>query len=100
MRKITMTLLTVLFALLPLAGASGLAAQRSFAIIPPPLPADLAPVPAGNKLILGTHSVGTQNYVCQPSGAGVAYVLFTPQATLFSDDGKQAHHPLLQPQPV
>jgi uncharacterized protein DUF3455 len=58
-------------------------------ITPPPLPADLAPVPAGNKLILGTHAVGTQNYVCKPSGAGVAYVLFTPEATLFGEDGGQ-----------
>src|SRR5689334_9656661 len=49
----------------------------------------LAPVPAGNKLVLGTHAVGTQNYVCKPSGAGVAYVLFTPQATLFGKDGRQ-----------
>src|SRR6266576_2112884 len=58
-------------------------------ITPPPLPAGMAPVPAGNKLFLGTHGVGTQNYVCRPSGAGVAYVLFTPQATLFSEDGGQ-----------
>ena len=58
-------------------------------ITPPPLPADLAPVPAGNKLFLGTHAVGTQNYVCKPSGAGVAYVLFTPEATLFGEDGGQ-----------
>jgi len=89
MRKITMTLLTVLFTLLPLAGAYGQAAQPSVAITPPPLPADLAPVPAGNKLFLGTHSVGTQNYVCKPSGAGVAYVLFTPEATLSGEDGGQ-----------
>src|SRR5262245_38231472 len=89
MRKITMTLLTLLFALLPLAGAYGQAAQPSFAITPPPLPDGLAPVPAGNKLFLGTHAVGTQNYVCKPSGAGVAYVLFTPQATLFGEDGGQ-----------
>ena len=46
-------------------------------------------MPAGNKLFLGTHGVGTQNYVCRPSGAGVAYVLFTPQATLFGEDGGQ-----------
>jgi len=59
------------------------------AITPPPLPPGLAPVPAGNKLFLGTHAVGTQNYVCKPSGAGVAYVLFTPQATLFGEDGGQ-----------
>jgi Protein of unknown function (DUF3455) len=58
-------------------------------ITPPPLPADMAPVPAGNKLVLGTHAVGTQNYVCKPSGAGVAYVLFTPEATLFGEDDGQ-----------
>jgi hypothetical protein len=64
-------------------------ARADGSITPPPLPTDLAPVPAGNKLFLGTHAVGTQNYVCRPSGAGVAYVLFTPQATLFGDDGEQ-----------
>jgi Protein of unknown function (DUF3455) len=64
-------------------------AAQPGAITPPPLPPGMAPVPAGNKLFLGTHAVGTQNYVCQPSGAGVAYVLFTPQATLFGDDGVQ-----------
>ena len=58
-------------------------------ITPPPLPEGMAPVPAENELFLGTHAVGTQNYVCRPSGAGVAYVLFTPQATLFSEDGGQ-----------
>jgi len=58
-------------------------------ITPPSLPAGMAPVPAGNKLFLGTHAVGTQNYVCKPSGAGVAYVLFTPEATLSGVDGGQ-----------
>jgi hypothetical protein len=58
-------------------------------ITPPTLPPGMAPVPAGNKLFLGTHAVGTQNYVCRPSGAGVAYVLFTPEATLFGEDGGQ-----------
>jgi hypothetical protein len=58
-------------------------------ITPPTLPPGMAPVPAGNKLFLGTHSVGTQNYVCRPSGAGVAYVLFTPEATLSGEDGGQ-----------
>ena len=62
---------------------------RADGITPPPLPADMAPVPAGNKLFLGTHAAGTQNYVCKPSGAGVAYVLFTPEATLFGEDGGQ-----------
>ena len=64
-------------------------AVRADGITPPPLPPGLAPVPAGNKLFLGTHAVGTQNYVCKPSGAGVAYVLFTPEATLFGEDGGQ-----------
>ena len=100
MRKITMALLTVLFTLLPLAGAYGQAAQPSFAITPPPLPDDLAPVPAGNKLFLGTHAVGTQNYVCKPSGAGVAYVLFTPQATLFGEDGGQVITHFNSPNPL
>jgi hypothetical protein len=89
MRKIAMTLLTLLFALLPLAGAYGQSAQLALAITPPPLPPGLAPVPEGNRLFLGTHAVGTQNYVCKPSGAGVAYVLFTPEATLFGEDGGQ-----------
>ena len=69
--------------------ASSSQAATPGGITPPPLPAGLAPVPAGNELFLGTHAVGTQNYVCQPSGAGVAYVLFTPQATLFGEDGGQ-----------
>jgi len=69
--------------------ASSPQAARAGDITPPPLPADMAPVPAGNKLFLGTHAVGTQNYVCKPSGAGVAYVLFTPEATLSGEDGGQ-----------
>ena len=68
-------------------------------ITPPPLPAGIAPVPAGNKLFLGTHAVGTQNYVCRPSGAGVAYVLFTPQATLFGEDGGQVITHYFSPNP-
>jgi hypothetical protein len=64
-------------------------AVRADGPTPPPLPPGLAPVPEGNKLFLVGHAVGTQNYVCQPSGAGVAYVLFTPQATLFGDGGVQ-----------
>ena len=69
--------------------ASSSQAAKPGGITPPPLPAGMAPVPAGNTLFLGTHGVGTQNYVCRPSGAGVAYVLFTPEATLFSEDGGQ-----------
>lgn len=55
-------------------------------ITPPPVP-DNIQVPAGNKLFLVGHAVGTQNYVCVPSGTGVRFVLFTPEATLF--DGQE-----------
>src|SRR6266566_6833354 len=68
-------------------------------ITPPPLPDGMAPVPAGNKLFLGTHAVGTQNYVCQPSGAGFAFVLFTPQATLFNDADHQIITHFFSPNP-
>ncbi|HEU5100570.1 MAG TPA: DUF3455 domain-containing protein [Roseiflexaceae bacterium] len=72
---------------------------RAEDVTPPPLPAGLAPVPAGNKLFLVGHALGTQNYVCRPSGAGVAYVLFTPEATLFGEDGGQAITHYFSPNP-
>ena len=96
----------VLFALLALLVAASATVvslaqpARAESITPPPLPDGLAPVPAGNKLFLGTHGVGTQNYVCRPSGAGVAYVLFTPQATLFGEDGGQAITHYFSPNPT
>ncbi len=68
-------------------------------ITPPPLPTGLAPVPPGQKLFLVGHAVGTQNYVCRPSGAGVAYILFTPEATLFGDDGGQVITHYFSPNP-
>lgn len=57
-------------------------------VMPPTVPPNLR-VEAGNKPFLKGEAKGTQNYVCAPSAGsatGVAYVLFTPQATLFSDD--------------
>jgi len=75
-------------------------ARADGGITPPALPDDMVPVPAGNKLFLGTHAVGTQNYVCKPSGAGVAYVLFTPQATLFDEDGGQVITHFNSPNPL
>ena len=64
---------------------------------PPPVPAAVQ-VEAGHKLFLVGHAIGTQNYVCVPSGDSVKYVLFTPQATLFSD-GKQATTHFFSPNP-
>ncbi|HSC98594.1 MAG TPA: DUF3455 domain-containing protein [Casimicrobiaceae bacterium] len=57
-------------------------------VTPPTVPQAIQ-VPQGSKAFLKGHAVGTQNYVCAPSSSspsGVAYTLFTPQATLYSDD--------------
>ena len=84
--------------ILPIAGAAAIAlaftvslAQPAYAagkVTPPDVPFNLR-VPDGNKAFLKGEAQGTQNYVCAPSTTsptGVAYVLFTPEATLFSDD--------------
>src|SRR4030095_16037969 len=59
----------------------------------PPVPSNIQ-VPAGSKAFLVGHAVGTQDYVCLPSGTGVKFVLFTPQATLFngSDERELTTH--------
>ena len=67
-------------------------------VTPPPVPADLEVEP-GFKAFLEGHAVGTQNYVCQPSGAGFAFVLFTPQATLFNDADHQIITHFFSPNP-
>lgn len=67
-------------------------------ITPPDVPTEIR-VPAGNKLYLVGHAVGTQNYVCVPSGTGVRFVLFTPQATLFDGDGEQLTTHFFSPNP-
>lgn len=54
----------------------------------PPVPINIQ-VPAGNKLFLVGHAVGTQNYICVPSSTGIRFVLFTPEATLFDEEGEQ-----------
>ncbi|MGH9893251.1 MAG: DUF3455 domain-containing protein, partial [bacterium] len=56
-------------------------------------------VPPGNEAFLVGYAVGTQNYVCLPSGPGFAWVLFGPQATLFNDDEKQLITHFLSPNP-
>jgi hypothetical protein len=56
----------------------------------PSVPADIE-VPAGRKLILAGHAVGTQNYICAPAATatGVDWLFIGPQATLFGADGQQ-----------
>jgi len=78
--------------------AQAQAAQESFAITVPPVPDDIK-VPAGNKVFLVGHAIGTQNYVCLPSGKDFKFTLFTPQATLFSDDGRQLMTHYFSPNP-
>jgi hypothetical protein len=78
--------------------AQAQAAAPPAAIIVPPVPADLQ-VEAGNKVFLVGHAVGTQNYVCLPSGKDFKFTLFTPQATLFNDDGRQLITHYFSPNP-
>jgi hypothetical protein len=63
---------------------------RAATVTPPPVPTKIK-VPSGNIAFLVGHGVGTQNYICLPSGSGFAYTLFTPEASLFKpeDNTKQ-----------
>jgi hypothetical protein len=67
-------------------------------ITPPPMPANIQ-VPAGNRAFLVGHGVGTQNYICLPSGTGFKFTLFTPQATLFNDVQKEIITHFFSPNP-
>jgi uncharacterized protein DUF3455 len=67
---------------------------RATTIILPDMPPNVR-VDEPNKVFLVGHAVGTQNYVCLPAGVDAqghprfAFKLFTPEATLFTDDLKQ-----------
>jgi len=67
-------------------------------VTPPPVPANIQ-VPAGNKAFLEGHAVGTQDYICLPSGSGFAWTFFGPQATLFNDADEQVITHFLSPNP-
>lgn len=67
-------------------------------VTPPPVPTDIQVQP-GNKAFLKGHATGTQNYICLPAGTGFEFVLFTPQATLFDEDGKQIITHFFSPNP-
>ena len=68
-------------------------------VTPPPVPGDIQ-VPAEVKAFLEGHAFGTQNYVCVPAGAGFAWSLFTPQATLFNDHDRQVTTHFFGPNPL
>ena len=65
----------------------------------PPLPPDLDEVPPPHRVAFVGHAIGTQNYVCLPSGSAVAWTLFTPQATLFRKNGQQLTTHFFSPNP-
>jgi hypothetical protein len=71
---------------------------RADDLTPPPVPANIQ-APAGNKVFLVGHAVGTQNYICLPADGGVKFTLFTPQATLFNG-GEQVTTHYFSPNPV
>jgi hypothetical protein len=80
-------------------------------VTPPPVPEKIE-VPAGNRPFLEGHGVGTQNYICLPcpnattpatscpDDSGFAWILFTPEATLFDDNGKQLTSHFFSPNPA
>ena len=77
---------------------SALAQAQS--VTPPTVPDNKLQVEPGNEAFLLGHGVGTQNYICKPSGTGVKFVLFTPQATLFKDnDDRQVITHFFSPNP-
>ena len=65
-------------------------------IRPPAVPGNLK-VDDGHVPFLLLHAFGTQNYVCVTRGTGVAFVLFTPQATLFNEDREEVIHHFFSP---
>ncbi len=64
----------------------------------PNVPPNIAVLPPNRPFLVG-HAFGTQNYVCLPSGNQFAFKLFTPQATLFDDAGKQIATHFFSPDP-
>ncbi|HEY7639109.1 MAG TPA: DUF3455 domain-containing protein [Steroidobacteraceae bacterium] len=65
---------------------------------PPYVPPDIR-VPEGNFAFLKGRAEGTQNYACSPSGTGFAWVLFTPEATLFNGADKEIITHFFDPNP-
>jgi hypothetical protein len=81
---------------------------RAGHVTPPPVPSNIQ-VPAGSKAFLDGHAVGTQDYICVPcpnpttsicpDASGFAWILFTPQATLFTDNDRQVITHFFSPNP-
>src|SRR5215510_14870828 len=85
--------------------ASASAQTTDGSITPPPVPTDVK-VDEGNVVFLVGHATGTQNYSCLPCNPGspgcangVAFTLFTPQATLFNEELEQVTTHFFSPNP-
>jgi hypothetical protein len=66
----------------------------------PPVPPNIQvpaglEVPAGNRAFREGDAIGTQDYICLPSG----WTIFGPQATLFNERDKQIITHFLSPNP-
>ena len=84
---------------------------RAAHVTPPDVPFTIQVEP-GNRAFLEGHAVGTQNYICLPcpnpttpatacpDASGFAWLLFTPEATLFNDHGKQLTTHFFSPNPA
>jgi len=94
-RTLPLARAAALAVVLTLSLAQGARAER---VSPPPVPFDLK-VDEGSEGFLVGHATGTQNYICLPQGLGFAWSLFTPEATLFSNDGKQLITHFFSPNP-
>jgi uncharacterized protein DUF3455 len=66
---------------------------------PPSVPDRLQPL-EGNEVFLIGHAFGTQDYVCAAAGAGVAFVLTTPEAVLFDNPARRVINHFFSPNPV
>lgn len=72
--------IAALFAMLAVNSSTAFA--QSGVPFPPAVPGDIEP-PEGVVVLFKAHAIGTQNYVCTSSAAGIAWKLLGPQATLF-----------------
>ncbi len=79
----------MLFTLAVVTMAASLAAAGQ-TVTPPPVPENLE-IEEGNVAYLMAHAVGTQNHIClpRPSGTGLGWSFFGPQATLADAAGQQ-----------
>jgi len=96
-RRILLSMFVVVFAMAFVAALPKSAHADD--IVVPPVPDGLGVKAEEGTVFLVGHATGTQNYICLPSGAGFAYALFTPQATLFGEDGGQIITHFFSPNP-